>query len=1310
MGKQYLSFSSSAVFHLVKACRRAATRFARRGVAAAFLLALLALAAMPMAAISHHDPDCEQGSDCHLPNFVPTRLTFSIPENIGAGQNVNDMMLIPLAEDRDKDDEFLIYTLRDGDAPVENKDEDEPWYEDEDAAAFMIVQEPSSDMQGLWIRTRNGVTYDFETQREYRLKVVACDYGFNRDYIDVVIRVTDETEPPGVPTSLDVTGISSSELLARWTASENMGPAVTYELRYRQCEEGQTCPPERVVWKNGPRRVTDTTAIIPNLAAGEEYEVQVIARNGEGNSDWSDSAYGTTLGNGLTDPVFREGDSTERSFDEDVGTAPNNGLPVGSPVVAFGVGTLTYSLTGPDSDLFDIVNGTGQLRRMAGTNYSYETEVEHIVKVHVSDDKGTPDDTSDDGSAEITVVIKVNDVDEPPLKPDKPTVSTDPVFPLENLDVDWTAPAKDNRPDIIGYDLQYRRRDRSNWTWLSHSRSSTRTTIRNLDMGQSYYVRVRAVNDEGEGPWSEAGSGSTNEENNTAPRFENLPSPRFAENIGNAETATPVEWDDDPMTTDDAVTATDAEGDSLTFSLEGQYATLFSIDPTSGHISTRRGINYDHEPTPSYDVTVKVEDDKGASTTSTLYISIADVDEPPLAPAAPTVTTGTPATTSLNVIWNAPNNTGRPDITGFDVQYRCPEEDSTELCSEWTNVSQDNVDANSRSAVISGLREDTDDTIYEVHVRAKNHEGDGAWSPSGRGKTAASGMDSNTAPKFIDPPTTLSFVENTRGRETIGEPFEVMDDGSRLTITLEGRDADSFEIVPSGLADLNESTLELKIRTRSITYDYETSDHPYDVIVKAEDDEGASAAIAVTIELIDVDETGTPPRGNNGGGGGGGGGPPPNNAPVFPEAVTSPSTPVSRSFPENTPPGENIGLPVTATAADGGPLSYTLEGTDASSFDIDVQGGQIRTKSGVTYDHETKSSYFVIVKAEDDGGASGTIAVTILVTDVAEKPTTPEAPMVTAPDGSRTSLLVTWTAPDTNGGPPLTDYDVQYRQGASGGWNDWVHDGTPTATTITELTPHTGYEVRVRAFNDEAWSDWSPPGSGRTNNAVPAFADADTTRGLPENTPPGVNIGAPVTAADPDGDPLAYTLEGADAASFDIDSGTGQLRTRAGVSYDHEVKSSYAVTARATDPFGGIGALEVAIDVIDVAEKPATPAAPTVRAVAGSSTSLLVIWIAPDTNGGPPLIDYDVQYRHVARGDWENWVHEGTATITEITGLSPHADYLVRVRAFNGELPSDWSPPGDAQTNNAAPAFGRCSRTPAASPRIRRRGKASARL
>ena len=51
---------------------------------------------------------------------------------------------------------------------------------------------------------------------------------------------------------------------------------------------------------------------------------------------------------------------------------------------------------------------------------------------------------------------------------------------------------------------------------------------------------------------------------------------------------------------------------------------------------------------------------------------------------------------------------------------------------------------------------------------------------------------------------------------------------------------------------------------------------------------------------------------------------------------------------------------------------------------------------------------------------------------------------------------------------------------------------------------------------------------------------------MDENTKADMNIGAPVAAMDVDGDTLTYTLVMTpNAESFDIDSMTGQLKTKA---------------------------------------------------------------------------------------------------------------------------------------------------------------------
>ena len=90
------------------------------------------------------------------------------------------------------------------------------------------------------------------------------------------------------------------------------------------------------------------------------------------------------------------------------------------------------------------------------------------------------------------------------------------------------------------------------------------------------------------------------------------------------------------------------------------------------------------------------------------------------------------------------------------------------------------------------------------------------------------------------------------------------------------------------------------------------------------------------------------------------------------------------------------------------------------------------------------------------------------------------------------------------------------------------------------------------------------------NTGAPEFPATETgDRSVAENTAAGDNVGDPVTAMDADrDDTLTYALSGTDAASFDIDMGTGQIMVGAGTMLDFETTTSYMVVVTATDGSG----------------------------------------------------------------------------------------------------------------------------------------------
>ncbi len=148
--------------------------------------------------------------------------------------------------------------------------------------------------------------------------------------------------------------------------------------------------------------------------------------------------------------------------------------------------------------------------------------------------------------------------------------------------------------------------------------------------------------------------------------------------------------------------------------------------------------------------------------------------------------------------------------------------------------------------------------------------------------------------------------------------------------------------------------------------------------VSVSDGNGGSDSINVTINVTDVNE-----------------------APVFSDGAST-----TRSIAENTAAGQNIGTAVGATDVDSGTsLTYSLGGTDATSFAIVTSSGQLQTKAALNY--ETKSRYSVTVSVSDGNGGSDSITVTINVTDVNETQTqvaVNSAPVFT--DGASTTRSV----------------------------------------------------------------------------------------------------------------------------------------------------------------------------------------------------------------------------------------------------------------------------------------------------------------
>jgi hypothetical protein len=1085
----------------------------------------------------------------------------TIDENPRSGQVVGRIF----ANDADKD--RLSYKL------VESEDTDPARVE----LSMFTINEATGE-----IRTKAGVSYNYETITEtgtcvtppaggldntdrcYTVKVEVRD-GLDGDRVEdkdeagddsitLKIRVRDRDEPPSVPkmtvTSPTVYG-SVATLVLYWQAN-NTGPDITnYDVQYRK--GGGTFSTENCSQDGGDTSIpcseipaTANVTSISGLDVDTSYSVQVRARNPEGVSVWSTVAtLKTNKDDGNDPPTFN--DTTAELRTRSVPENTPSGSSVGNPVTATDDAStnLTYSLGGRDADLFTIVSTTGQIRTRTVLNHEvpgcgYDitaapdatTTCTYIVRVKVDDRLG--------GSHSEIVTINVTDVDEPPSAPVAPRV-TATAGTGQSLDVSWSAPQNAGKPSITDYDIQYREvktgTNVDDWEEWPHQGStaddgntetSTKITRRlpadtadPLKPRTQYEVRVRAKNGEGNETenWSSVARATTGQ-SNSRPSFDRTDA---------LITLTVDENTRAGQNIGSAISATDADSDNLIYSLDGPGKDSFTIVSSSGQIRTKSPL--DHEARALYLVTVKVDDRQRKANSvaaKSVAIMVDDIREPSPPPAAPTVAGIPGSTSSIRVTWAEPANTG-PRITGYDVQYREVGSGPT----RWEHIGAD------RRTIITGLEAGT---RYEVQVRARSEEGTGDWSRWGSGSPNPD--VANRSPAFSAGSRSLSIAENTPTNTDVGAPIAATDrDGDTLTYALEGTDADSFDVLSTSDGG--------QIRTSAALNHEEKA--RYSLTVRVRDGRGGTDAVNVTISVTDVNNEAP-------------------DTPFAPTVTAVSSTRLQVSWDEP----DNLGPPIT---------DYDYRYREPSGTWTEVTNTTITGTTLTIEGLAASTSYDVEVRAKNAEGTSDWSNPGIGSTNAPGANNLPvfadgvsATRSVSATASAGASIGQPVTATDADSGDTVT-YSLEGRD--AGLFEiDSTNGQLRTRSGVTLIDGET-YSVTVTASDgtDTTRIGVSIEVTAAPPNNPPAFAEgASATRSVSGSAQAGTPIGRPVTATDADpGATLTYSLEGTNAASFSINSSTGQLLTRAGVTLP---AASYPVTAIARDQLGATGRITVTITIL----------------------------------------------------------------------------------------------------------------------------------
>ena len=154
--------------------------------------------------------------------------------------------------------------------------------------------------------------------------------------------------------------------------------------------------------------------------------------------------------------------------------------------------------------------------------------------------------------------------------------------------------------------------------------------------------------------------------------------------------------------------------------------------------------------------------------------------------------------------------------------------------------------------------------------------------------------------------------------------------------------------------------------------------------------------------------------------------------------------------------------------------SYGVQYRD-STADSWIDWSSSNNTTALITDLTNDTRYQVRIRAINANGSSGWSDATN-DTPISGVPGAPSTPDLT---GISTRILTDWDAPSFNGGSAVNGYNVQYRAGNSGSWQNWSHDGTADSTTITDLTNSTSYQVRIQSKNSNGNGAWSRAASAQ---------------------------------------------------------------------------------------------------------------------------------------------------------------------------------------------------------------------------------------
>ena len=189
-----------------------------------------------------------------------------------------------------------------------------------------------------------------------------------------------------------------------------------------------------------------------------------------------------------------------------------------------------------------------------------------------------------------------------------------------SLGVAWSMPAHDG-PAVTGYRIAHRKYQKgvpTQWFYYDISGTDTAAIIREfMQRGTVYQIRVRAQSDTVsppvDSPWSEPTLGKTRP---NSPPFYNEPPPQVVQlppGYGSSAAGTSIF----------SVSASDSDGDNISYGLSGEDAGMFTIS-SGGQVYTAAYLSSEEQ---TYAFSVQADDGHGGTATATVTVTVTNNDD-----------------------------------------------------------------------------------------------------------------------------------------------------------------------------------------------------------------------------------------------------------------------------------------------------------------------------------------------------------------------------------------------------------------------------------------------------------------------------------------------------------------------------------------------------------------------------------------------------------------------------------------------------------------------------------------------------------